>query len=68
MLNCYKCEFKVDNGVTYKKKICIVFTDDIEKIPRIIYNKFAKHSDETIININIEKINPEEGLIISCNS
>ena len=66
MLNCYKCNFTLDTGVRYDKITCIVFSDNVVKIPGYISKEFEKHSDETVTDISIKKIEPQEGLIINC--
>ena len=64
MIKCYKCKLELDTGVRYDKITCIVFSDDVEKVPSIIHKEFEKYSDELVTSINIEAIDPKDGLIV----
>ena len=66
MIDCYKCVAVLDNGATFKNITCIVFTDDEKNISKIMNKKFEKSSYDSIEYIFISKINPKEGLVISC--
>ena len=64
MLNCYICDIEIDNGVRFDRKSCVVFSESDDKVPKIIYKKFEKHSDETVTTIVMKKTDPKEGLVI----